>query len=198
MARPGLHDLRGRGASDGGNIFLNPYNEASTEQGCWCNFCHSTTRGFAEETICGLKKRFRFRMDPCGADNKFTCQIICASAILRNFCTTHKDDFSFSCSVSPDWSKLFATYKQHRCLDCRRREAAHCLHQANVRNGAVQLAFGEYLWEQLLDDAPSVCLRLNEDDDCMLASSVASSMAEAISSLRAEMQCHVVLSVQRQ
>ena len=39
------------GASDGGDLLLNPIPDARQPEDCWYNFCHSSTRFFVEETF---------------------------------------------------------------------------------------------------------------------------------------------------
>ena len=48
------------GASDGGELLLNPIPNASSEIDCWYNFCHSSTRFYVEETFGRWKNRARF------------------------------------------------------------------------------------------------------------------------------------------
>ena len=48
------------GASDGGELLLNPILSAREPQDCHYNFCHSLTRFFVEETFGRWKNRFWF------------------------------------------------------------------------------------------------------------------------------------------
>jgi hypothetical protein len=141
---PGGVILGDCGASDGDEIFLNPYHNPTETDACWFNFCHSSTRFFVEETFGRWKNRWRFLMDPCRTNHKLTTQMIYASAVLHNFCTAHP--FRNSCvDLPPDmadtaWSTFLTEYDSHRCPTCRARNAAHCIHQSVYRNHAAQTA----------------------------------------------------------
>ena len=112
------------GASDGDEIFLNPYYNPTDPDKCWFNFCHSSTRFFVEETFGRWKNRWRFLLDPSRVDHKLTTQMIYASAVLHNFCTAHPRDQT--ADLPPEmsdkaWQTFYREYDAHVCPTCRRR-----------------------------------------------------------------------------
>jgi len=81
------------GASDGDEVFLNPYHNPSDPDKCWFNFCHSSTRFFVEQVFGIWKSRFRFLLHPIpGADHALTTRLIYASCILHNYLMAHSGD----------------------------------------------------------------------------------------------------------
>jgi hypothetical protein len=125
------------GASDGDQLFLNPYHNPSEPDQCWFNFCHSSTRFFVEETFGRWKNRWRFLLDPCRVNHKLTSQMIYASAVLHNFCTVHADsDFKLPAQMTDlKWQEYFHYYDATSCPTCKRRNAPHCVHQGAYRMG---------------------------------------------------------------
>jgi hypothetical protein len=79
------------GASDGGQLLLNPIHNAVDVADVWYNFCHSSTRFYVEETFGRWKNRFRFLLYACDLDHKRMSNLIYASCIMHNVCTRHKD-----------------------------------------------------------------------------------------------------------
>ena len=108
------------GASDGGDILLNPIANPTQPEDQWYNFCHSSTRFFVEETFGRWKNRFRFLLYRLDCSHRHAPRLIYASMVLHNFLTIHKDDsvdyvhISIStsrsvgrdCSQTPDCSIL--------------------------------------------------------------------------------------------
>jgi hypothetical protein len=151
------------GASDGDEVFMNPYHAPTDEKYLYFNFCHSSTRFFVEQVFGIWKSRFRFILEPLRTKHKLTCLMIYASAILHNFFITHERDAeSVVVEVSgPVWSTFFDTYKSHRCPSCVQQKKVHCLHQAMNRNGVSPVCTARkrpsekremicnYLWQRL-------------------------------------------------
>ena len=164
---PGGLVLGDSGASDGDNVFLNPYHNPTESDKCHYNFCHSSTRFFVEQTFGIWKIHFRFLLSYMrGANHKLTTELIHASAILHNYFITHSGDV-IDTNVdrnSPCWAEFFKTFKAALCPECKRRGAVHCVHQAAYRNGVGQTVAGrrapsavretmcEELYRTLLDD----------------------------------------------
>ena len=151
------------GASDGGNLLLNPIPNATTVTDLWYNFCHSSTRFFVEETFGRWKNRFRFLIQACDLDHKRFTNIIYASLILHNLCTIHKDDaVDFSSGCDEQWLAFFKHYARDACPQCVRRDAMHCSHSARNRsaytipavNGTKDMRYTlrDILWDQLEQD----------------------------------------------
>ena len=140
---PGGLVLGDSGASDGDNVFLNPYHNPTSADKCWFNFCHSSTRFFVEQTFGIWKSRFRFLL--CymrGANHALTTKLIYASAILHNLLIVHSGD-KVGMDVDtnqPCWSRFFEEFKAERCPSCVRTKKAHCPHMAEWRNGLAQAA----------------------------------------------------------
>ena len=85
---PGGIILGDSGASDGDKVFMNPYHAPTEPDKLWFNFCHSSTRFFAEQVMGIWKSRFRCLLDPLRVDHKLTTKIIYCTAILHNVLTT--------------------------------------------------------------------------------------------------------------
>ena len=127
------------GASDGDNVFLNPYNHPTERDRCLFNYTHSSTRFFIEQTFGMWKSRFRFLLGNLkGANHKLHTKLIYTSTILHNFMMTHSGGYIEVDPTGPDWDHFFATFKSTMCPDCKRDRKAHCSHQAMFRNGASQ------------------------------------------------------------
>ena len=123
------------GASDGDNVFLNPFHAPTEPSKCWYNFCHSSTRFYVEQVFGQWKNRFRFLLNPCNTKQKLTNQMIYAAAILHNVCTYYRrDDMPVCTEGEPDWARFFTKYASQNCPSCTRRGAAHCVHAAENRN----------------------------------------------------------------
>eukprot|EP00965_Chrysotila_dentata_P209889 6185558-Pleurochrysis_carterae.AAC.1 len=90
-----------------------------------------------EEVFGRWKNRFRFLLRPSHARHKLTEWAIYASMILRKCFYFYKDDgIPLQISTSSAWQVFFAKYQAELCPSCKRRGAAHCLHQAAInRNG---------------------------------------------------------------
>lgn len=75
------------GASDGGDVFMNPYHAPTEDQPerKHFNFCHSSTRFYVEQIFGIWKSRFRFLLEPLRTQHKLTTLMIYASAVLHNF-----------------------------------------------------------------------------------------------------------------
>ena len=96
------------GASDGGQLLLNPIPNATDVADQWYNFCHASTRFYVEETFGRWKNRFRFLLYACDMDHKRVTNIIYCSCIWHNICTLRKDrDLDIDCSDGADdeWKK---------------------------------------------------------------------------------------------
>ena len=125
------------GASDGDNVFLNPYNHPTEPDKCFFNFAHSSTRFFIEQTFGMWKSRFRFLLGNLkGANHKLHTKLIYTSTILHNFMMTHSGGYIEVNPIGPDWDHFFDTFKSMMCPECKRDRKAHCIHQAGYRNGA--------------------------------------------------------------
>jgi len=128
------------GASDGDNIFLNPYHSPRDPEKCWFNFCHSSTRFFVEQTFGIWKSKWRFLLDPSRVDHELTSDMIYASTVLHNFCIVHSPNGpELPAEMSQQaWQNFFTHYKAMSCPSCTRRNSRHCPHQAVYRNGALR------------------------------------------------------------
>jgi hypothetical protein len=128
------------GASDGDNVFMNPYHCPSEPDKLWFNFCHSSTRFFAEQVMGVWKSRFRCLLDPLRLSHKLTTKIIYCTAILHNLFTTygrldaHGVDMLSASGLN--WAKYFTTFKEHRCMVCKMENKLHCIHQGIDRVGS--------------------------------------------------------------
>jgi hypothetical protein len=122
------------GASDGGELLLNPYFDAKEDDELWFNFCHSSTRFFVEETFGRWKNRFRFLLYDSTLSHTLTTQLIYVSMILHNVCTVHKDDFDLGDATDADWQAYFDKYARHSCPSCTRKDAMHCPHAQRRRS----------------------------------------------------------------
>lgn len=144
------------GASDAGNVFLNPYFQPSTARENWFNFCHSSTRFFVEEVFGRWKNRWRCLMRPMDLDHRLTSLAIYVTAILHNLLTVeHRregidgDEPSAFTGTDEAWSLFFDTYQPERCPSCTRRNGRHCVHMAHFRNAGVgdDSAYEERRWQ---------------------------------------------------
>ena len=117
------------GASDGGNLLLNPIPNAKEIEDKWYNFCHSSTRFFVEETFGRWKNRFRFLLFANDLEHARMTQLIYTSCILHNACTILADDaVDFSAGADEEWEEFFKNYEGHACPSCIRRNSFHCVH----------------------------------------------------------------------
>ena len=134
---PGGVILGDSGASDGDNLFLNPYPNPKTPQEFYFNFCHSSTRFFVEETFGRWKNRFRFLLHDHDMKHKLHSQLVYCTMILHNICTILKDDsVEFSVGSDAEWKAFFTKFKRDRCPSCVRGHIAHCSHTTRNRNRA--------------------------------------------------------------
>ena len=151
------------GASDGGDILLNPIPGASEPEDEWYNFCHSSTRFFVEETFGRWKSRARFLLYQMDLDHRTASRLIYASMVLHNFFTIHKDSaVSFSEGADEEWSEFFATFTPTACPSCTRAGKLHCTHAArnkaarstiaNARASAQRDAIKAALWANVCAD----------------------------------------------
>ena len=133
---PGGVVLGDSGASDGDQVFLNPYFNPSDPDKNYFNFCHSSTRFFVEQVFGIWKSRFRFLLCPiAGADHKLTTKLIYASCILHNYLIVHSMDKVEIDTGERCWTKFFNTFKKMSCPECTAARVAHCPHQAAFRVG---------------------------------------------------------------
>jgi hypothetical protein len=117
------------GASDHGELLLNPYFDAKDDDELWFNFCLSSTRFFVEETFGRWKNRFRFLLYDSTLSHKLTTQLIYVSMILHNLCTVHgRDHFDLGDSTDEDWKQFFESKARMTCPSCARKGAMHCPH----------------------------------------------------------------------
>ena len=161
------------GASDGGDLLLNPIADAREVEELWYKFCHSSTRFFVEETFGRWKNRFRFLLRQIDLDHKTATILIYVSMILHNFCTIHtvsKDNaVSHDEGTDEEWAEFFKKFARQACPSCVRRGAMHCPHAArNAKakavpkgsggSAALREAIKNALWNDLID---------SNDDDWM-------------------------------
>ena len=125
------------GASDGGELLINPIPDARTAEDQWYNFCHSSTRFFVEEVFGRWKNRFRFLLRELHLDHKTATRLIYVSMVLHNLCTIRKDDaVDFKEGADEEWQAFFDTYAREACPSCTRSKAMHCPHIAKWRGAA--------------------------------------------------------------
>ena len=123
------------GASDGDEVFMNPYPNPKTPREFYFNFCHSSTRFFVEETFGRWKNRFRFLLHDHDMKHELHAQLIYCTIILHNVCTIHKDDaVAFDVGSDNEWQAFFKAYKRDACPSCTRANMAHCTHMARNRS----------------------------------------------------------------
>ena len=156
------------GASDGGNLLLNPIPNATEEDELFYNFCHSSTRFFVEEVFGRWKNRWRFLLRQMQVEPRTAVRLIYVSMILHNLCTMRADDaVDFKAGTDEEWAAFFKTYKRAACPSCVRRNAVHCPHiekykkakpvgrasdPANVRREEIKDALFELCGEEALAD----------------------------------------------
>lgn len=152
------------GASDGGDILLNPIPNPTQPEDQWYNFCHSSTRFFVEETFGRWKNRFRFLLYRLDCSHKKASRLIYASMILHNFLTVLKDDtVDFSTGADEEWDAFFTRFAPTACPSCVKRKSMHCPHavryQSEHRCAKINGSASEqrdtlktFLWEQLCAD----------------------------------------------
>ena len=155
------------GASDRGQLLLNPIPNPKSEKDVWYNFCHSSTRFFVEETFGRWKNRFRFLLWPCDIEPLRFSRMVFASCVLHNVCTYHADPpLQEAPSTDEDWLQHFKDHRQLACPSCVRNMTLHCVHSERNRasrpeplgtNGAndIRIAIRDQLWrERVLSLAP--------------------------------------------
>ena len=163
------------GASDGGQLLLNPIHNAVDVADVWYNFCHSSTRFYVEETFGRWKNRFRFLLYACDLDHKRMSNLIYASCIMHNVCTRHKDTLDVATGADGEWLEYFRRYARHACPSCTRRNVMHCTHTASnraVRSIVIQDSDArdvkervrDMLWQKLHDSGLSARDAVNETD----------------------------------
>ena len=131
---PGGVVLGDSGASDGDNIFLNPYHNPTDPDKLWFNFCHSSTRFFVEQVFGMWKSRFRFLLNTMpGTSHTLATKLIFASTILHNYLVVHSEDIIEIDTSAPSWARFFDTFQAHLCPTCKQNKASHCVHQATYR-----------------------------------------------------------------
>ena len=122
------------GASDRGNILLNPIPNPRDDKDAWYNFCHSSTRFFVEETFGRWKKRFRFLLFPCDLEPLRMSRLMYASCVLNNMCTFHADvAVTEAPFADDDWLQHFDVHRQLACPSCTRDRKLHCVHSERNR-----------------------------------------------------------------
>ena len=110
---PGGMVLGDSGASDGDNVFLNPYHDPRDPDKRWFNFCHSSTRFFVEQVFGMWKSRFRFLLNRMqGANHTLATKLIYASTILHNYLVVHSQDKVEIDTSEESWSRFFATFEK--------------------------------------------------------------------------------------
>lgn len=142
------------GASDGGELLLNPIANAREPEDCWYNFCHSSTRFPVEETFGRWKNRWRFLLREMHLDHKTANLLIYVSMILHNLCTIHKDDaVDFTDGVDDEWRAFFEKFEADACPSCKRRGSMHCPHIARFRTARAVTVAGAAAKRDAIRDA---------------------------------------------
>ena len=147
------------GASDGGELLLNPIPNAEEADELYYNFCHSSTRFFVEETFGRFKNRFRFLLYQSDLSQRTYCRLVYSAMILHNMFTILKDDaVDFESGTDDEWEEFFETYARMACPECTRRNKLHCPHVAFNRSApaakggdasAKRDAIKSSLWEKM-------------------------------------------------
>jgi hypothetical protein len=123
------------GASDGGDLLLNPVPNATRVEDLWYNFCHSSTRFVVEETFGRWKNRARFLLYQLDCSHKTATLLIYSSMVLHNLFTVLKDDaVEMATGEDEEWAKFFRTYEPMACPSCVRANKLHCPHAARYKD----------------------------------------------------------------
>ena len=123
------------GASDKGQLLLNPYRCPTEPDQLYFNFCHSSTRFYVEETFGRWKNRFRFLLKQGDYTHKTLVRMVYCSLILHNACTIHKDNaVSMDVGNDAEWAEFHKAFASNMCPKCKARKAAHCVHVAQNRS----------------------------------------------------------------